>query len=93
MDPVSRCAALLLPHDALAVLPFFQDAAELEMLDALEDEGNVQLERSLPYSPSFLLPLADIDARIRNVKDVIFLPDFQRPTMAVLFSRDQTWTG
>lgn len=30
VDPLSRCAGLLLPQDALAITPFFQDQIELE---------------------------------------------------------------
>ena len=95
-DPASRCAALLLPGDAVAVLPFFQDEAELEMMDELSGASGLHagdMGRSLPYAPSFVLPLRDVDASIRNVRDVVFLPDFQRPTLAVLFSSEQTWTG
>ena len=29
-DPMSRCSALLLPQDTLAITPFFQDQIELE---------------------------------------------------------------
>lgn len=95
-DPGSRCAALMLPGDAIAVLPFFQDEAELEMMDELSGASGmhaVEMGRALPYAPSFVLPLRDVDANIRNVRDVVFLPDFQRPTLAVLFSSEQTWTG
>lgn len=30
VDPLSRCAGLLLPQDAMAITPFFQDQIELE---------------------------------------------------------------
>lgn len=30
-DPLSRCAALLLPKDSLAILPFLQSQAELDI--------------------------------------------------------------
>jgi hypothetical protein len=33
-DPLSRLAALLLPSDALAMLPIVQDLTETEMLEA-----------------------------------------------------------
>lgn len=36
-DPLSRCAALSLPKDAFAILPFFQTQAEL---DVMEQEQN-----------------------------------------------------
>jgi cleavage and polyadenylation specificity factor subunit 1 len=33
VDPASRCAALSLPKDAIAILPFFQSQAELDVMD------------------------------------------------------------
>ncbi len=48
---------------------------------------------SLPYSPSFVLTMREVDPKIRNLKDFCFLPGFQKPTVAVLFSHSPTWTG
>ncbi|KAI0784088.1 CPSF A subunit region-domain-containing protein [Abortiporus biennis] len=87
-DPLSRCAALSLPKDAIAILPFYQTQAEL---DVMEQERQA---RDVPYSPSFILDLpVDVDERIRNVIDFVFLPGYNKPTVAVLFERQQTWTG
>ncbi|KAI0073246.1 hypothetical protein K474DRAFT_235810 [Panus rudis PR-1116 ss-1] len=87
-DPLSRCAALLLPKDSLAILPFYQSQVDLDVM-----EPDTQA-RETPYSPSFILDLAaDVDERIRNVIDFVFLPGFNNPTIAVLFQRTQTWTG
>ena len=33
-DPLSRCAAMLLPQDSLAITPLFQDQIELEGADS-----------------------------------------------------------
>nr|CDI55484.1 related to cleavage and polyadenylation specificity factor, 160 kDa subunit [Melanopsichium pennsylvanicum 4] len=103
VDPLSRCAALLLPHDALAILPFYRDAAEFDLdkdfhLDNLaqDDAAAVAAAKdmeSLPYSPSFVLTMPEVDAKIRNLKDFCFLPGFQKPTVAVLFQYSPTWTG
>ena len=50
--------------------------------------------REIPYSPSFILDLsAEVDDRIRNVIDFVFLPGFNNPTVAVLYQQTQTWTG
>ncbi|KAI0938339.1 hypothetical protein AcW1_001910 [Taiwanofungus camphoratus] len=88
-DPLSRCAALSLPKDSIAILPFYQSQAEL---DLMEQETNQT--RDVPYSPSFILDLAaDVDERIRNVIDFTFLPGFNNPTIAVLCQYRQTWTG
>ncbi|KAI0088958.1 CPSF A subunit region-domain-containing protein [Irpex rosettiformis] len=87
-DPLSRCAALMLPKDSLAILPFYQSQAEL---DVMEQETQV---RDVPYSASFILDLtADVDERIRHVIDFVFLPGFTSPTIAVLFQDPQTWTS
>lgn len=101
VDPLSRCAALLLPHDALAILPFYRDAAEFDFDDELdlvarEDKAAMAAAaemQSLPYSPSFVLTMREVDAKIRNLKDFCFLPGFQKPTVAVLFAHSPTWTG
>ncbi|KAN0059656.1 mRNA cleavage and polyadenylation factor subunit [Thecaphora frezii] len=95
VDPSSRCAALLLPEDSLAVLPFYQDMSDLEFYDIDQNpaDGFANQVESLPYSPSFILPFREVDAQIKNVKDFCFLPGFQKPTVAVLFEQPQTWTG
>ena len=89
VDPLSRCAALSLPKDSLAILPFYQSQAELDIL-----EQEASQARDVAYSPSFILDLAnDVDKRIRNVIDFAFLPGFNNPTVAVLCQYQQTWTG
>ncbi|KZT18929.1 hypothetical protein NEOLEDRAFT_1142724 [Neolentinus lepideus HHB14362 ss-1] len=89
VDPLSRCAALSLPNDAIAILPFYQSQAELDVMD--QDQSQI---RDVPYSPSFILDLiTDVDERVHNVIDYVFLPGFNNPTIAVLFQPQQTWTG
>ncbi|KAF9460288.1 CPSF A subunit region-domain-containing protein [Collybia nuda] len=89
VDPLSRCAALSLPRDAIAILPFYQSQAELDVMD--QDQMQT---RDVPYSPSFILDLpADVEQNIRNVIDFVFLPGFNNPTIAILFQTQQTWTG
>ncbi|KIM78173.1 hypothetical protein PILCRDRAFT_98438 [Piloderma croceum F 1598] len=88
-DPLSRCAALSLPKDAIAILPFYQTQADLDIME--QDHSQA---RDIPYSPSFILDLAaEVDENIRNVVDFVFLPGFNNPTIAVLFQVQQTWTG
>ncbi|KAF7366615.1 Protein CFT1 [Mycena sanguinolenta] len=87
VDPASRCAALSLPKDAIAILPFYQTQADL---DVMEQEQT----RDVPYSPSFILDLpGSVEENMSNVIDFVFLPGFNNPTMAVLFQTQQTWTG
>ena len=38
VDPLSRCAALSLPKDAIAVLPFVQTQVDLDVMD--QDQQN-----------------------------------------------------
>ncbi|WFD35084.1 mRNA cleavage and polyadenylation factor subunit [Malassezia cuniculi] len=92
-DPASRCAALLLPQDAIAVLPLYQDMSEMSQGD--ENRGvSAALLNELPYAPSFVLSLAeDVDKSIKNVSDLAFLPGLQKPTLALLFRPQLTWTG
>jgi cleavage and polyadenylation specificity factor subunit 1 len=86
-DPSSRAAALLLPipdEPTLALLPLFQDALDLT--------GTA----SLPYAPSFVLPLRSsisTSQPIYLVRDFQFLPGFNEPTLAVLYTSSPTWTG
>ncbi|KAG5351787.1 hypothetical protein C0989_004941 [Termitomyces sp. Mn162] len=89
VDPHSRCSALSLPKDAFAILPFYQTQAELDVMD--QDQTHT---RDVPYAPSFILDLpAAVDQNIRNIVDFVFLPGFNKPTIAVLFQTQQTWTG
>ncbi|KAF9917041.1 Cleavage and polyadenylation specificity factor subunit 1 [Lobosporangium transversale] len=43
--------------------------------------------------PSYVMTLSDIDSKIKNLIDMVFLYDFYEPTLAILFSPEQTWTG
>ncbi|KAJ7846330.1 CPSF A subunit region-domain-containing protein [Mycena olivaceomarginata] len=89
VDPSSRCAALSLPKDAIAILPFYQTQADLDVL-----EQEQALARDVPYSPSFILDLpGSVDENMSNLIDFVFLPGYNNPTMAVLFQTQQTWTG
>lgn len=47
----------------------------------------------MPYSPSFLLALADVSPSIKNLQDLLFLPGFNSPTLALLCSPTYTWAG
>lgn len=49
------------------------------------------LHREIPYSPSFTVDFSALDPRIRNVKDMVFLPGFHSPTIAILYSERLSW--
>ncbi|KAF9983556.1 Cleavage and polyadenylation specificity factor subunit 1, partial [Modicella reniformis] len=85
VDPSRRCAVLAFFGDRLAVLPFRQDEA------SIGDDDDIS--KKWPYLPSYVMALSDIDVRIKNIIDMVFLYDFFEPTLAILFSPQQTWTG
>jgi len=71
-----------------------QDSSRARFVFEFVRRDHTDLIRDVPYSPSFILDLAaDVDERIRNVVDYVFLPGFNNPTIAVLFQAQQTWTG
>jgi hypothetical protein len=41
-DPLSRCAALSLPKDAIAILPFYQTQADLDIME--QDHSQARYE-------------------------------------------------
>ncbi|KAF9970856.1 Cleavage and polyadenylation specificity factor subunit 1 [Actinomortierella ambigua] len=85
VDPSRRCALLTFYGDRLAVLPF-----RTEEVATAEDDD---VSKKWPYLPSYVMTFSDIDIRIKNVIDMEFLYDFYEPTLAILFSPQQTWTG
>ncbi|KAJ3764362.1 CPSF A subunit region-domain-containing protein [Lentinula raphanica] len=97
VDPVSRCAALLLPQDALAILPFQQheDLIQPAQGDPMDIDPESGGDRSgIPYFPSYILDLPQsVSPSIHNIIDFVFLPGFHNPTIAVLFNERPTWTG
>lgn len=48
--------------------------------------------REIPYLPSYVMDFVELDAQIRNVKDVAFLPGFHSPTLAVLYETLPSWS-
>ncbi|KAL1407554.1 mRNA cleavage and polyadenylation factor subunit [Vanrija albida] len=90
-DPLSRVAVLTLPEDSLAVLPVLQEQSELDIVQ--DSAFPSAFPKDVPYSPSFVLSLADVSPDIKNIEDVLFLPGFHSPTIAILFEPMQTWAG
>ncbi|KAJ4482302.1 CPSF A subunit region-domain-containing protein [Lentinula aciculospora] len=96
VDPISRCAALLLPQDALAVLPFHQNEELIHPTqgDQIDVDSEGSSRSDIPYFPSYILDLPQsVSSSIHNIIDFTFLPGFHNPTIAVLFNERQTWTG
>ncbi|KIK53793.1 hypothetical protein GYMLUDRAFT_49207 [Collybiopsis luxurians FD-317 M1] len=97
VDPVSRCAALLLPQDALAILPFHRrehdEHDDTQKMD-VDPDADDDVRSRVPYTPSFILSLPiSVSSSIHNIIDFVFLPGFHNPTIAVLYSERPTWTG
>ncbi|CED82389.1 mRNA cleavage and polyadenylation factor II complex, subunit CFT1 (CPSF subunit) [Phaffia rhodozyma] len=90
-DPDSRCAVLLLPGDALAVLPIMGGMLHDEDL-GFEIEGGKN-RREIPYLPSYVMEFMELDPQIRHVKDIVFLPGFHSPTLAVLYEILPSWSN
>lgn len=85
-DPSNKLAALSLPSNALAMLPIVQDLIDTEAAEAAYG-------KEVPYMPSFVLPLEEMSDELCNVRDFIFLPGFNNPTMAFLYEPHPTSTG
>lgn len=47
----------------------------------------------VPYTPSFVLALSDVSPTIRNLADLVFLPGYNSPTLAIIYTPTQTWAG
>ncbi|KAJ1983876.1 mRNA cleavage and polyadenylation factor subunit [Dimargaris cristalligena] len=105
-DPNGRCAILQVYRDRIAVLPFRQAenadlalgptsmAADLNRKRPLPMTGSVPPATSWPYSPSFMLDLEQLDQRVAQVLDIVFLHGYYVPTLAILYEAPETtWTG
>ncbi|KAJ3013404.1 Cleavage and polyadenylation specificity factor subunit 1 [Thoreauomyces humboldtii] len=79
VDPQNRCAIMQFYSDRLAILPLKQD-------------GAVQVTE-LDDATSFVVPFSAIDAKMRNVCDMVFLYGYFEPVLAILYEPVQTWTG
>ena len=58
----------------------------------VQSSDDALIGSDLPYSPSYVLSLDD-QFSIKNLRDTHFLPGFNTPTLAMLFSPNQTWAG
>lgn len=85
--------------DKLAILPFKQDST----MDTTDNNSDARYfsviiscklqNRRVPYLASAMVPLAEIDAQLKNISDFCFLYDYFEPTLAILFEPLETWTG
>ena len=89
-------------ENELALLDFLeddQDARDIYAGSFAAMEGGsrartgIDPEVQLPYDPSFVIRLQEVNAQIKNTRDFAFLPGFQKPTVALLVEPKQTCTG
>ncbi len=99
-DPLSRTAVLSLPEDSVAVLPILQEQTDLDpMQETFSRYAQLAIMRltdgpsNLPYSPSVVLSLSEISPSLKNLQDLLFLPGFHSPTLALLYCPMYTWSG
>ncbi|GAB5591624.1 mRNA cleavage and polyadenylation factor subunit [Umbelopsis nana] len=95
IDPQQRCAVLNFYSDKIAILPFRQSEILDDAAQTAKDKSKHHEDDQLrwPYAPSFVLDVSEIDSRIRNVIDMVFLHDYYEPTLAILYQAHPTWTG
>ena len=87
MDPQSRCAAMRVYNDNLAILPFKQQDTSIAAVN------NDEQSAKFPFLPSFVLQFTSIDPSIKNVIDFAFLFGYVEPALAIMYEPFQTWSG
>lgn len=64
-DPLSRCAALSLPKDSLAILPFYQTQAELDVMEqdqSLARYSQIHLINTEAHNPLEKYPILPLSS-------------------------------
>lgn len=96
LDPSKRCA-FLLNNDVIALLPF----RPIDVEEEEEEDGDVENRDSKRVKvgsdkvtyPSKIFLANQLHSEIRNVIDVQFLHNFNKPTVAVLYQPTLVWAG
>ncbi|KAL3319241.1 Cleavage and polyadenylation specificity factor subunit 1, partial [Cichlidogyrus casuarinus] len=92
VDPLSRCAVVLVYDRHLAVLPFKRP--EALNLDELQEQAVTASAYNCPVLPSFTIALENSTSeKILHVRDMKFMPGFFEPTLAILYEPTATWAG
>lgn len=105
-DPASRCAALKFGSRSLAILPFKQASADIEMDDWDEDLDGPRPEKEapavtngdaetngakeVPYNQSFVLRFPQLDPSLLFPEHFAFLHEYRDPTFGILSSNQQS---
>ncbi|KAL2313035.1 Protein cft1 [Schizosaccharomyces pombe] len=89
VDPDSDCCLLRFLTDMMAIIPYPANE-DLDMEEAAVE--NSKISSSCAYKPSFVLASSQLDASISRILDVKFLYGYREPTLAILYSPEQTST-
>ena len=54
---------------------------------------SAEQDRDVPYLPSYLIPLSEVSASLKNLQDLLFLPGYHSPTLALLYNPTLTFSG
>ncbi|KAF2281188.1 uncharacterized protein EI97DRAFT_389622 [Westerdykella ornata] len=92
VDPGSRCAALKFGTHNFAILPFKQQGLAEEDYDSDLDQqraeragaGDGSNGESVPYLPSFVLPLTHLDPALTHPVHLAFLHEYREPTFGIV---------
>lgn len=100
VDPLQRCAVMLVYDKILAVLPFRQvDASKSPQSSVLHNHVQTidfqwQCRATAPILPTFTTYLSSSTGEpINHVIDMQFLYGFYEPTLLVLYEPSRTWAG
>ncbi|KKA26290.1 hypothetical protein TD95_000089 [Thielaviopsis punctulata] len=98
-DPMSRCAALKFGPKNMAILPFRQRDDDIEMDDWDEEldgprpakepsvaVANDTKKKEVPYLPSFVLKLPQLDPSLLHPVHFAFLHGYREPTFSIISS-------
>lgn len=55
--------------------------------------GNYLILRKSPVLASYTIRLCDIDEKVNNIKDMVFLQGYYEPTLLILYEPLRTWPG
>ncbi|KAI3645107.1 hypothetical protein MP228_011271 [Amoeboaphelidium protococcarum] len=91
-----RCAVMRMAGDLLAFIPFKDGKLSAAQSNTFNSNNNNSLNNNIINNlthPSFVVQGRDIDHRIVNIVDFVFMPGYQQPTIAVLCQPVPTWSG
>ncbi|PVV03598.1 hypothetical protein BB560_001911 [Smittium megazygosporum] len=94
VDPNQSCAVMRVYSNFLAIIPFIDNNQRNNAFDtsSINNYNTSSLKRKLKKG-SFVIDLTSDLLQIKNVRDFVFLNDFNEPTLAILYEPAQTWSG